>query len=613
MWATRFHSIFIIMFPASTLASTPHTPGVYMMLDAKSAVIYVGKAKDLHKRLSSYTRFTGASHNKTTIMLQKVIKVDTLITNTEKEALILEASLIKKYKPKYNILLRDDKNYPYIKVTVQEKWPRVFMARHKTKDKARYFGPYSSSSSMWSTLRLIASLFPLRNCKGAELKKRKRPCLNRQIGKCLAPCAGNADRQLYEEHVKKIIMLLEGKSYELAKALRMQMEKSADELDFEQAALLRDQISALSRTLEKQVISASHSKDQDVFGFARKSTAVTIALLYIRGGLINGSKTYFLADPYGEDGAILSQVMGQLYGPDNLPPKEILLPFEPDDLNLHQEFLNESSDTKVYLKTPMRGDSLQLVQMANANALKLFEEKQKKRDSWDSLRQSMEKALHLKYTPSRIECLDISNISGKQAVGSLVCFSEGEPDKKNFRHYKIKTLDSPNDYAMMKEVLERRLKRGIAENNLPNLFVVDGGKGQLNIALAVAKDLRIIDDIDWIGIAKERKEEGEKLYKPDRKNPILLPAYNPILLFLMRIRDESHRYGITFHRKLRNKSTLESELDQIPGVGRNKKQLLLKQMGSLKRIREANQDELMAVKGVGPELANAIVNHFQSS
>ena len=301
------------MFPEDVLLSAPHSPGVYLMLDSKSAVLYVGKAKDLFKRLSSYAHFSGAEYNKTAVMLSRVHNVDTIITSTEKEALILEASLIKKHKPKYNIILRDDKNYPYIRVTVQEEWPRVMMARRKKKDRSRYFGPYSSSSAMWSTLKLISALFPLRQCKGSKLKKRSRPCLNRQIGKCLAPCAGGADSQLYQEHVNNIIMLLEGRNRDLTRQLKQQMQESSDALEFEKAAAIRDQISALSRTLEKQVISASHTKDQDVFGFGRHDTAVTIAILFIRDGLINGSRTFFLADPYGEDASILSQVLSQFY------------------------------------------------------------------------------------------------------------------------------------------------------------------------------------------------------------------------------------------------------------------------------------------------------------
>ena len=601
------------MFPETALSSAPHAPGVYMMLDAKSSVVYVGKAKDLFKRLSSYAHFSGAEYNKTAVMLEKVRKVETIITHTEKEALILEASLIKKHKPKYNIILRDDKNYPYIKVTVQEDWPRVSMVRRKSSDKARYFGPYSSAGAMWSTLRLISSLFPLRNCKGSKLKKRDRPCLNRQIGKCLAPCAGNADRELYMEHVGKIIMLLEGRNRDLVGTLKDQMLVASETLDFEKAATIRDQISALSRTLEKQVISASHYKDQDVFGFARKDAAVTVAILFIRNGLINGSRTFFLSDPYGEDGTILSQVLIQFYDAESIIPKEILLPIEPTDLDLHEEYLSDSAGIRVHVKIPQRGDNQQLIAMANANALQLFEEKDRKKQSWQNLGSAMEKTLRLNRRPTRIECLDISNISGKQAVGSLVCFYEGEPDKSNYRHYRIKTIEGPNDYAMMKEVLERRFHRGIEEDNFPDLFIVDGGKGQLGMALAVAEELGITDQIDWIGIAKERQEEGEKVYKPYRKNPIILPSHNPILLHLMKIRDESHRFGITFHRKLRNKATLASDLDKIPGIGAEKKKQLLRHMGSLKRVKTATLSELMEVTGIGEELAKEIISFFHSA
>ncbi len=600
------------MFPETALSSAPHSPGVYLMQDGKSTVLYVGKAKDLFKRLSSYAHYSGAAHSKTAVMLDRVRKVETIITNTEKEALILEASFIKKYKPKYNIILRDDKNYPYIKVTVQENWPRVFMVRRKIRDKARYFGPYSSVSSMWATLRLIAALFPLRNCKGSDIKPRPRPCLNRQIGRCLAPCAGGADRGLYLEHVGKILMLLEGRNRDLIGALEKQMLAASENLEFEGAAVLRDQIAALSRTLEKQVIAADHNKDQDVFGFARKDAAVTLAILFIRNGLINGSRTFFLADPYGDDASILSQVLGQFYHSDTLIPGEILLPFAPTDLELLEEHLGDSAATRVQVKIPQRGDSQRLVAMATANALQAFEEKQQKSRSWDNLGESLQQTLHLARLPLRIECLDISNISGKQAIGSLVCFSQGEADKANFRHYKIKTVEGPNDYAMMREVLERRLRRGMEEQNLPDLFVVDGGKGQLGMALAVAGELGITDSIDWLGIAKEHQDEGEKIYKPGRKNPILLPAHNPVLLFLMRIRDESHRYGITFHRKLRNKATLASALDNIPGIGTTKKQELLRHMGSLKRLKTATLPEFMEVKGIGPELAATIFRYFHA-
>jgi excinuclease ABC subunit C len=598
------------MFPQDFLSSVSHSPGVYLMLDQKSTVLYVGKAKDLFKRLSSYARHQGAEYNKTKIMLTHVHKVDTILTRTEKEALILEASLIKKHKPKYNIILRDDKNYPFIKVSVQEEWPRVMMSRRRKKDGARYFGPYSSSSAMWSTLKLIATLFPLRKCKGGKLLARKRPCLNHQMGKCLAPCAGYADARVYATHVDSVIMILEGKNKDLIKRLSIQMQEAAAGLDFEQAAILRDQINALERTLEKQIVSGHQTNDQDIFGYTRKDAAVAIALLFIRNGLISGSRTFFLEDPYGDDKVILAQVLNQFYDQDSYLPKEILLPFEPEDLELIAENLTDLKDAKITIAVPQRGDKLKLIEMACANSDQVFAERKKKDQSWDSLSRTIQHKLHLLRVPERIECLDISNISGKQAVGSLVCFEKGEPAHSRFRHYKIRTIDGPDDYGMMREVLQRRLSRGMEENDLPDLFIVDGGKGQLNMALGVADELGIRADIDWIGIAKEKQEEGEKLYKPGRKNPILLPAHNPVLLYMMRIRDESHRYGVTFHRRLRNKSAFRSELDHISGIGQERKKRLLKHFGSLKQVRQADPKELMEVEGIGDDLAVQIYEHF---
>lgn len=595
------------------LQSVPHSPGVYLMLDQKSAVLYVGKAKDLFKRISSYVHHNGAEYNKTRVMLRQVAKVDTILTRTEKEALILEASLIKKHKPKYNIILRDDKNYPLIKVTVQEEWPRVFMARRRSRDGARYFGPYISSSAMWATLKLISALFPLRKCKGGILRERKRPCLNHQLGKCLAPCTDKADLQTYQEHVNNVIMVLEGRNRDLVRRLNEQMQVASAALDFELAAQLRDQISALNRTLEKQVVATQQASDQDVFGISRQGTAVAIALLCIREGLISGSRTFFLDDPMGEDAVILGQVLNQFYDLDSYLPKEVLLPLEPEDMELLAEKLSDLRGTKVQMLVPQRGDKLQLVAMATANSDQMFAEKEKQRLSWESLAKAMQQKLHLDRAPERIECLDISNISGKQAVGSLVSFERGEPATRNFRHYKIRTVEGPDDYSMMREVLLRRLSRGLDEGDLPQLFVVDGGKGQLNMALGVAEELGIRDELDWIGIAKERQEEGEKLYKPGRKNPIVLPPHSPVLLYLMRIRDESHRYGVTFHRRLRNSASLRSELDRIPGIGGERKKRLLKHFGSLKRVRQATVEELAEVAGIGAELASQISRHFANN
>ncbi|MCX5870107.1 MAG: excinuclease ABC subunit UvrC [Deltaproteobacteria bacterium] len=603
------------MLPPDLLISAPHSPGVYLMLDKKSVVLYVGKAKDLRKRLASYARTAESTQGKTAVMLSHVHKVDTLLTRTEKEALILEASLIKKHRPRYNIILRDDKNYPLLKVTIQEEWPRVLMTRRRKKDGARYFGPYSSPSAMWATLRLLASLFSLRRCKGAQLRTRTRPCLNGQMNNCLAPCMGLTNKAEYQEMVAKIIMILEGHNRDLITTLNKQMAGAADDLEFERAALLRDQIQALSRTLEKQVIVATHSRDQDIFGLARKDTSLAIVILLVRNGTISGSRTFFLPDPMGDDANILSQVLNQYYDQGDNLPQEILLPLEPEDKELLSERLSDLRGETVHLQIPQRGDRLQLIAMANANAEQLFAERDHKEQSWQALADSMVKSLHLSRPPDTIECLDISNISGRQAVGSLVCFERGEAASHKFRHYKIRTVDGPDDYAMMAEVLERRLKRGLAENDLPDLLMVDGGRGQLGIALRVAREMGMSDvqELDWLGIAKEKEEEGEKLYKPGRKNPIILPAHNPVLLYLMRIRDESHRYGVTFHRKLRNKSTLASELDAISGIGTKKKQMLLKTIGSLTQIKQASEEMLTSVPGIGPELAREIRHHFHPS
>ncbi|MBE0585873.1 MAG: excinuclease ABC subunit UvrC [Desulfofustis sp.] len=581
------------------------------MLDRSSAVLYVGKAKDLAKRLASYVHFSGPATSKTAVMIGHVRHVDLLITHTEKEALILEASLIKRHRPKHNIILRDDKSYPLIKVTLQEPWPRVFMTRRKKKDGARYFGPYSSSSAMWATLRLLMSLFPLRRCKGSELRPRQRPCLNYQMNRCLAPCAGKADRQTYLDMVGKVVLFLEGRSSNLLRELEHEMHTAADNLDFEQAALLRDRLNAVRQTLEKQLVVSQTNTDRDVFGYARHQTSVAVVLLVVRGGVITGNRRFFLEEPYGDDPAILAQIVKQLYDEQLPPPGQLLLPFAIDDQELITEHLGDLAARRVTVSVPQRGTGRNLVKMALANARQLFEEVGRKQQTWQHLAQAMAGKLHLDSIPQSIECLDISTISGTNAVGSLVRFAGGEPDPKGYRHYRITGVDGPDDYAMMKEVLERRFKRAVEKDDLPDLFMVDGGRGQLGIAEAALRDVGLGTTVTLLGIAKEREEEGEKLYRSGRKNPILLPAHNPVLLFLMRVRDEAHRFGVTTHRSLRRKQTLSSRLDAIPGIGGTRKKHLLRQLGSVKRIAAASVEEIQAVEGIGPELARTIFFSFR--
>jgi excinuclease ABC subunit C len=588
---------------AEFLATVSHGPGVYQML-GKKQVLYVGKARDLRKRLSQYAHFSGPVHSKTAVMLSHVQRVETILTTTEKEALILEASLIKQHRPRYNVILRDDKNYPLIKVTTREPWPRVVVTRKRLRDGNRYFGPYSSSTAMRATLQLLYAQYPLRRCK--TVRERKRPCLNYQMGRCLAPCAGKVTPEDYQRMVRDVLLILEGKVTEVIKELTAKMEQAAADLAFEKAALYRDQIKGLSRTTEHQAIVAEHHLDQDVFGIHRQDASVGIALLFVRGGMITGAQSFFLADPLGEDENLLAQTILQYYSAERQPPRELLLPFAIEDQELISERLAELREGPVSLLAPQRGKRMHLMQMADANAAQIFSERAKKEESWDTLAGALQHKLRIVNRPETIECLDISNLLGKQAVGSLVCFVQGDKAVKQFRHYRIRSQDTPDDYAMMREVLERRMAKGIEQDNLPDMLLLDGGKGQLQVAVDVLSRFDLLQTVDLVAIAKEKAEEGEKLFRPGRKNPILLPAHSPVLLYLMRIRDEAHRFGITFHRKLRGKEQLQSRLDQIEGIGPKRKKQLLQTLGSLKRILEANVTELAEVPGIGPELARHI-------
>lgn len=573
-------------------------------MSGKLEVLYVGKAGDLRKRLSQYTHFSGPTHSKTAVMLSHVQRVKTILTTTEKEALLLEASLIKKHRPRYNVILRDDKNYPLIKVTVKDKWPKIMVTRKRIRDGSRYFGPFSSGSAMRITLKLLHSLFPLRRCK--IVRQNSRPCLNHQMGRCLAPCANLVGNKQYDDMVKESLLFLEGKNKQVLAGLKIKMANAAETLNYEQAAIFRDQINALEKTLEHQAVTGDHFHDQDVFGLARHNAAVGIAILFIRRGMISGSQSFFVPDPIGEDGKILTETIMQYYSVQRHPPEELLLPLTIDDEKLVVEQLGDLREGTVSLITPKRGRRMQLMEMAQVNASQVFCRQAEKEKSWQSLVKTLRSKLRLQNEPTRIECLDISNLSGKQAVGSLICFIRGEPEKTSYRHYRIRLKNEPDDYAMMREVLERRMETGRKKDNLPDMLLLDGGKGQLGIGVEVLSRYSLLDKIDLVAIAKEKQDEGEKLFRPGRKNPVLLKNHAPALLYLMHIRDESHRFGVTFHRKLRNRQTLSSPLDKISGVGPGRKKQLLKSLGSYKRICNATPSEIAEVPGIGPGLARAI-------
>lgn len=602
------------------LKSVARQPGVYLMRDGAGEVIYVGKARDLRNRLTTYANLPQGSHAKTAVMVSRLREVETILTSTEKEAFILEASLIKKYRPKYNVILRDDKNYPLLKVTTDETWPRLVMTRRRRRDGARYFGPFSSVGAMWETAAYLRSLFPLRLCKGRDLRPRGRPCLNFQMGRCAAPCAGKADPAEYHRSVDGILMVLEGRGGELLRQLEARMKMAAKELRFEEAAWCRDRIGALTKTLEKQVMVSGREHDRDVFGLARRDAAVAISVLPVRRGVMTGHHSFRLDDPMGTDPEVLTQFLKQYYGEERPVPQEILLPLEPEDRELLEQWLAElrlgQKAGRVYLRIPRRGDTLRLLRIAAANAEQLLKDFQQQGLDWEKLAESIRKTLHLDRSPERIECVDISNIGASQPVGSLVCFVRGVKEPGGYRRYRIKKATGQDDYGMMREVLERRLRpeggEGGVAGNLPDLLMVDGGKGQLNVARAVLDDLGLTGRIELVAIAKEKAEEGEKLFRPGRKNPLLLARHAAVLLLLMRIRDETHRFAITYHRKLRGEKAMQQKLLTLPGVGPARQRALLKELGSFEGVARASAEELERVAGIGPELARIIRSYFDS-
>ena len=591
------------------LQTVAKSPGVYLMRDAKGQILYVGKAVDLRARLASHRQAAKSGQAKTTALLARTAVVETILTATEKEALLLESSLIKKHRPRYNVILRDDKSYPYIKVTTGETWPRVFVTRRRQRDAARYFGPYASATAMHETLRLVRTLFPLRTCKGQEVPRRERPCLNQQLGLCPAPCSGAVDRVGYLQAVREILLILEGRRRELLSDLERQMHRVAQALEFEKAAIYRDLLNSLRETLEKQVVAAGHFRTFDVFGLVRQGVTVAVVVLFIREGLVNGQQSFQLEDPLGDDAEVLAACLSQFYQEERLIPVEVLVGLLPERAELLEEYLSELRGGPVAIRQPQRGEGVALVRMAEANSAQLFADREKKADSSRALLATVAKHLHLTAPPVTIECLDISNISGQLAVGSLIAFRDGEPDPANYRHYRIRGGDTPDDYGMIREVLLRRFAPD-RQREGPDLLLIDGGKGQLNVAREVLVEAGLTGQVALASIAKEKAAEGEKVFLPGRKNPLALRRHDPVLLFLMRVRDEAHRFGVTCHRRLRRQKDLTSGLLAIPGLGPARSRLLLSKLGSLKRVAIATESQLAEIKGIGPELARVIFRHF---
>jgi excinuclease ABC subunit C len=586
----------------------PEQPGVYIMRDVHHKIIYVGKAISLKKRLASYFRPLEQLDAKTQALRQHLADVEFVVTGSEIEALILECNLIKKNQPRYNILMRDDKSYPYLKLTVQEDFPRLLTTRKPFVDEARYFGPFLLGS-LWEMTRLISLHFGLRLCKfeSGELA-RKRPCLYAQLSQCDAVCLGREGQERYAERVRAVIAFLEGKQDTLTPALETRMQRVAADEHFELAARLRDQLDMLAVIRQKPLLASTGREDRDVLGLARSGNSATVEIFTVRAGNLEGRRHYFLkhvtADTAEE---LLSSALAQYYSQPLPVPPEIVLPLHPAEEKVLQAWLNNRHGGKVRLRVPRGGAERRLLKLAETNAWLYLKHNDAAtaNELTETAREGLAdlgSRLGLAGLPLHIEGYDISNIAGQDPVGSQVVFSNGQPDKAKYRRYRIVGVRGPNDFAMLQEMLYRRFKRLKAEGGLtPDLVVVDGGAGQLTAALAVLRDLEL-DQVPAIGLAKEHEE----IFLPGGAEPLRLPADSRALHILTRLRDEAHRFAVAYHRQLRSRRMSVSALDRVEGLGPAKRRALLRTFGSVEAILQVPETELAAVPGIGPELAQRI-------
>ena len=612
------------------LAILPDKPGVYIMKDKDDKIIYVGKAISLKNRVRQYFQSLKNQMPKVRAMVSNINSFEYIVTDTELEALILECNLIKKNRPKYNILLRDDKTYPYIKVTINEEYPRVFMTRQFLKDKSKYFGPYTNVGAIKETLEVIHKLFPIRTCKrdiNKSIDRGERPCLYYHIKKCIGPCTGNVDKEKYNQLIDDIILFLNGKQDELIKKIEEKMLLASKEMDFENAAVYRDQLMALNSIFEKQKVVTTDEIDQDVIAIKKDEEESYIEVFFIRKGKLLQRENFTVKTDEEEGiGDILSSFLKQFYSEAIVIPKEILVQEKVDDQDVIEEWLSKKKGSKVTIKVPQKGHKRSLVEMVEKNAeirIKQIEElKRKEKENFDTVKRQLQHVLALDFSPDRIESFDISNIQGVESVGSMVVFENGKPSKKNYRRFKIKTVTGPNDYASMEEIILRRFRRGLEETQdiinetitlnegkfaiFPDLIMIDGGIGQVSSAQRSLNSLNI--DIPICGMVKDDKHRTRGLiYKGEE---IFLEKGSPLLNFITRIQDEAHRFAITYHRSLRDDKSIYSILENVSGVGDKRRKALLKHFKDINKIKNATIDELMEVSEINKSVAESIYNHF---
>ena len=590
------------------LERAPVRPGVYLFKDAKRQVIYIGKAASLRSRVRSYFQESRVRDPKTDALVGQIRDLDYILTDNELEALILESNLIKKHRPRYNIVLRDDKHYPFLKLTTNEDFPRLLVARRVEKDGAAYFGPFYPATAMRETLRLVRQLFPLRTCRIKIDGTLERPCVQYYIHRCKAPCTGWETQDGYAQTVRDVQRFLEGKDDDLAKTLTREMEDAAAELRFERAAVLRDQIQALHKVRERQKIISTDEMDQDILGVVRQGADACVQLFFVRKGRLLGRESFFFERLAGVgDGLILEAFIRQFYARNVTPPPEILLSEETPEPALTAEWLSRRREGRVELQVPRRGKKREFILMAEDNAAQALQTHLLSRDDRQQVVQGdLRRALNLPGPPHRIEGFDISNIQGSEAVGSMVVWENGAMRKDDYKRFRIRSVKGADDYAMLEEVLSRRYARALEEGTaLPDLILLDGGRGQLNVGVKVLEAL----GLDWLPIVSLAKRE-EEVYTPEGLHPLVLDLTSPGLLALRKIRDEAHRFAVSYHKKLRSRRTIQSILDQIPGVGPAIRTNLLKSLGSARKVREASVAELAAVAKVTPKLAQKIHAFF---
>lgn len=593
----------------------PDNPGVYLLKDGQEKVLYVGKAKSLKKRVKSYFR-ENIPDSKTRALVSHVQNIDYIITHSPVEALILECNLIKKYRPRYNVMMKDDKSYPYIKVTMNEAFPRILFTRDVKSDGSKYFGPYTETGAVRELLHILKRVYPLRTCKKnlSVINIKERPCLNYHIKRCLGPCTGRINNQAYLKMVREVMDFLSGKGDGFVKALESMMTKAVETLNFEEAALLRDSIYSANKIQEKQKIVSRDGLDRDVIAMARGEDTVCVQVFYIRNGKLLGSSYHFFSDRHNTDrGEFIGTFIKFFYQEGKDIPGELLVEaLDEEERNILENWLGEQRGKKVSISIPKRGEKLQLVEMAGHNALLSLEKERGSREIINNGLKELMDLLNLPSLPSRIEGFDISNIQGNQSVASMVVFTHGKPSKNNYRKFRIKSVIGPNDFASMKEVIERRFKgllEGVDESfsQRPNLVLIDGGKGQLSAARDALESLNL-GDIPTIGLAKE----FEHIFIPNQLSPIILDDFSPGRKILQQIRDEAHRFALTFHRSIRGKKMISSVLDEIPHIGKVRKNALLKKYPSIHHIKEASIEDLKAVEGMDQRSAQAIIDYFKN-